>query len=73
MSRKGNCLDNAIAENFFGIMKSELLYPEKFKSSDSFIKALDEYVEYYNNQRIKIKLNGMSPVKYREHIHLNNV
>ena len=65
MSRKGNCLDNAMAENFFGIMKSELLYAEKFESAEAFIKALDEYIEYYNNKRIKSRLNGKSPVQYR--------
>ena len=65
MSRKGNCLDNAVAENFFGIMKSELLYAEKFESSDEFIKALEEYIEYYNNKKIKERLNGKSPIQYR--------
>ncbi len=65
MSRKGNCLDNAVAENFFGIMKSELLYAEEFKTTEAFIKALHEYIDYYNNVRIKSRL-GMSPVKYRE-------
>ena len=52
MSRKGNCLDNAVAENFFGIMKSELLYAEKFETPEAFMKALEEYIEYYNNKRI---------------------
>ena len=65
MSRKGNCLDNAMAENFFGIMKSELLYAENFESSEAFIKALDEYIDYYNNKRIKSRLIGKSPVQYR--------
>ncbi len=65
MSRKGNCLDNAKAEGFFGIMKSELLYLQKFDSPEHFIKALDEYITYYNNDRIKLCLNGMSPVQYR--------
>ena len=65
MSRKGNCLDNAMAENFFGIMKSELLYAEKFDSPKAFIKALEEYIEYYNNKRIKSRLKGKSPVQYR--------
>ena len=65
MSRKGNCLDNAMAENFFGIMKSELLYAENFESPETFIKALDEYIYYYNNKRIKLRLNGKSPVQYR--------
>ena len=65
MSRKGNCLDNAMAENFFGIMKSELLYAEKFESPEAFMKALDEYIDYYNNKRIKSRLKGKSPVQYR--------
>lgn len=65
MSRKGNCLDNAMAENFFGIMKSELLYVEKFESVEDFMKALEEYIEYYNNSRIKSRLKGKSPVQYR--------
>ena len=65
MSRKGNCLDNSMMENFFGIMKSELLYAEKFESAQDFIKALEEYIEYYNNKRIKSRLNGKSPAQYR--------
>lgn len=65
MSRKGNCLDNAMAENFFGIMKSELLYAEKFDSSNQFIKSLEEYIDYYNNRRIKSRLKGKSSVQYR--------
>ena len=71
MSRKGNCLDNAVAENFFGIMKSELLYAENFKSAEDFIKALEEYIDYYNNKRIKLRLKGMSPVQYRTTIFNN--
>lgn len=58
MSRKGNCLDNAMMENFFGIMKSELLYTEKFESPQAFVKALEEYIDYYNNKRIKSRLKG---------------
>lgn len=46
-------------------MKSELLYAEKFESPQAFIKALDEYIEYYNNKRIKAQLKGKSPVQYR--------
>lgn len=65
MSRKGNCLDNAMAENFFGIMKSELLYTEEFETPKAFMKALEEYIEYYNNKRIKSRLKGKSPVQYR--------
>jgi transposase InsO family protein len=54
-----------MAENFFGIMKSELLYAGKFESPEGFIKALKEYIEYYNNKRIKYRLKGKSPVQYR--------
>jgi len=65
MSRKGNCLDNAVMENFFGILKSELFYIKKFKSIDSLQQDIVNYIEYYNNDRIKQKLNGLSPVQYR--------
>ena len=65
MSRKGNCLDNAVIENFFGLLKSELFYLKKFKSVEDFIKELKSYIKYYNTKRIKIKLKGLSPVEYR--------
>ena len=65
MSRKGNCLDNAVIENFFGLLKSELLYLQQFNSIEHFQIELEEYISYYNNKRIKSKLNGLSPVKYR--------
>jgi transposase InsO family protein len=64
MSRKGNCLDNAMMESFFGAMKSELLYLEKYDSMAQFKSALKDYIRYYNNDRIKLRLK-MSPVKYR--------
>ena len=67
MSRKGNCLDNSCAENFFGLLKSELLYLQEFESREHFKRELIEYIEYYNNKRIKGKLKGMSPVQYRIH------
>ena len=65
MSRKGNCLDNAVMENFFGLLKSELVYLRTFQSLDEFCQELVAYLEYYNNNRIKEKLNGLSPVQYR--------
>lgn len=65
MSRKGNCLDNAMMENFFGLMKKELLYLHKWDSMEQFKSALREYVDYYNNKRIKLRLNGLSPAQYR--------
>ncbi len=67
MSRKGNCYDNAVIENFFGIMKSELLYLKEFHSMEHFKSELAKYIEYYNHKRIKAKLKGMSPVQYRTH------
>lgn len=65
MSRKGNCLDNALAENFFGILKTELLYRQTFETAEEFIASLKDYIHYYNNKRIKNRLNGKSPVEYR--------
>ena len=65
MSRKGNCLDNAMMENFFGLMKNELLYLQEWDSIDQFKKALRKYIRYYNNDRIKLRLKGKSPVQYR--------
>ena len=65
MSRKGNCLDNAMMENFFGILKSELLYMRTFQSLAEFKQELIKYIDYYNNKRIKSKLKGLTPVQYR--------
>ena len=69
MSRKGNCLDNSVAENFFGILKSELYYvkEKQYKSIKELENDILEYIDYYNNRRIKSKLNGMSPVQFRVH------
>lgn len=67
MSRKGNCLDNAVIENFFGLLKSELLYLKDFESMEHFKNELENYIDYYNHERIKAKLKGMSPVQYRIH------
>jgi len=67
MSRKGNCLDNAVIENFFGILKSEMYYTEKFNSPSQFIKSLKAYIKYYNEDRISCKLKGMTPAQYHHH------
>lgn len=67
MSRKGNCLDNAMMENFFGLMKNELLYIKQFSSVEQFEVELKKYIKWYNEKRIKLRLNGMSPVQYRAH------
>ena len=65
MSRKGNCLDNSMMENFFGLMKTELLYLHDWSSVDEFEKELRSYIYYYNHDRIKLRLKGKSPVQYR--------
>lgn len=65
MSRKGNCLDNAVMENFFGLLKTELLYLQDFDSLDQFCTELEDYIDYYNNRRIKLKLNGLTPAQHR--------
>ena len=65
MSRKGNCYDNAVIENFFGLLKSEFFDNRTFQSVDDFQNGLVDYLEYYNNDRIKVKLKGLSPVAYR--------
>lgn len=65
MSRKGNCLDNAVMENFFGILKSELLYLQEFDSIEHFKAELIDYLDYYNNRRIKAKLKGLPPAVHR--------
>lgn len=71
MSRKGNCLDNAIIENFFGVLKSELFYLKKYSSISQLKQEIKEYIIYYNNERIKSNLNKMSPIKYRAHYYQN--
>ena len=65
MSRKGNCLDNAAMESFFGTLKSEFFYLNRFESVEELKAGLDDYIHYYNHDRIKAKLGGLSPVEYR--------
>ena len=65
MSRKGNCYDNCVMENFFGILKTEFYHHQKFASIEQFTKELSEYIDYYNNRRIRVKLKGLSPVQFR--------
>ena len=66
MGRKGNCLDNAVIENCFGILKSELLYLQEFQSMEHFKQELIEYLDYYNNRRINAKLKGLPPAIHRQ-------
>ena len=66
MSHKGNCYDNAVIENFFGHLKSELLYLQEFESMEHFKAELIEYIDYYNNRRIKARLKGLPPALHRQ-------
>ena len=66
MSNKGNCLDNAVMENFFGLLKSELLYLQEFESMDHFKHEFTESLDYYNNRRIKARLKGLPPALHRQ-------
>lgn len=65
MSRRGNCHDNSVMENFFGIMKQEMYYGVVYYSYEELKYAIDKYIKYYNEKRIKEKLGWMSPVEYR--------
>ena len=65
MSRKGNCYDNAVMENFFGHLKEELFHHTRFLSADALTEALHDYIRWYNTERISTKLKGLSPVQYR--------
>ena len=66
MSRKGNCYDNSVMENFFGHLKSELLYLQEFDSVEHFKQELVDYIDYYKNRRIKARLKGLPPALHRQ-------
>ncbi|MEB8615734.1 IS3 family transposase, partial [Bacillus cereus] len=70
MSRTGNCHDNALIESFHSHLKSEGFYAQNIKQSNnaSIIQTVDEYIHYYNNERIQRKLDNMSPIAYRKHV-----
>ena len=65
MSRKGNCYDNSVMENFFGLLKQEVYYGITYYSFDELKETIEKYIVYYNEKRIKEKLGWMSPVEYR--------
>lgn len=67
MSRKGNCLDNAVMESFFGHLKEELFNHTRYPDPDTLVTALHEYLHWYNTERISTTLQGVSPVQYRTH------
>ncbi len=68
MSRKGNCLDNCVMENFFGKMKNEMFYGHEYEyeTLEQLELAMDEYIKYYNEKRIKVKLKGLTPLQARD-------
>ncbi len=65
MSRKGNCLDNSVMENFFGLLKQEIYYGRVYHSYEELKTAIEEYIVYYNECRIKESLGWLSPAQYR--------
>lgn len=65
MSRKGNCHDNSVMENFFGILKQEIYYGHIFNSFEELEQTIRTWIHYYNTKRIKKKLNWLSPIQYR--------
>ena len=66
MSRKGNCLDNAAMESFFGRLKTECFYGREFNTREEIVNAVRDYLNYYNHRRIQLKLKGLSPIQYRK-------
>ena len=71
MSRKGNCLDNAAMESFFGTLKSEYFHLNSFSSLEELEAGLRDYIRYYNRDRIRLKLDGLSPIEYRQRFATN--
>ncbi len=69
MSAKGNCYDNAVVESFFGTLKCETIYLSKIKTLGELISTIENYIYWYNNERIRLTLGGYSPVQYI----LNNI
>lgn len=65
MSQKGNCYDNAVIESFFGTLKTECCSGKSYTDIDNLMADINDYIHYYNHERIKLKLNGLSPVQYR--------
>ena len=66
MSRKGNCYDNAPMENFFSVLKREIYDGYVYRSREELVRTIEDFIRYYNNDRIKEKLGGLSPKQYRE-------
>ncbi|MFD0704554.1 transposase [Alloscardovia venturai] len=67
MSRKGNCWDNSVMENFFGLLKTEMFYGNTFASIHELATEVRAYIDWYNTERIQERFEGMSPIEYRAH------
>ena len=65
MSRRGNCLDNACIENFFGYLKSELIYQNSYETFEELSDSIAEYIQWYNTERFQSKLNNRTPIEFR--------
>ncbi|TYS57958.1 transposase, partial [Sutcliffiella horikoshii] len=65
MSRVGRCIDNGPIESFWGTLKCEKYYLEKYETFDDLEEAIDEYIQFYNHDRYQKRLNGLSPLEYR--------
>ena len=67
-SRKGNCMDNSLMENFFGILKNGMFYGHEleFESLNNLKENIEDYIKWYNEERINEKRNGLSPLEYRQ-------
>lgn len=68
MSRKANCYDNAVMENFFGHLKTEMYHGEVFKTVEEFTQAVEDYIQWYNTERIQQRLKGLTPMRYRNQV-----
>ncbi|EOG1982165.1 TPA: IS3 family transposase [Proteus mirabilis] len=68
ISNKGNCLGNTLAENFFGLLKSEMHHGHHFQNTDEPIDKIEEYIECYNTKQSKVKLKVLTPVEYRNQV-----
>ena len=75
MSRKGNSMDDGLMENFFGLLKTEMFYDQEYKyhNLQELTQAIEEYIEYYNNERIKSRLKGLTPKEYRSQASINPI
>ena len=75
MSRKGNSMDDGLMENFFGLLKTEMFYDQEYKyhSLQELTQAIKEYIEYYNEERIKSRLKGLTPKEYQNQASINPV